>query len=178
ILWAQQSGQDPCWRVPPHGLVRYVATGALQRADAPDRADGPVWGDVGADNEMLPLLFADEIDGARLRGEPWSLPSVALWVAADLGPFAHPGRVERCWPRVAPCGEVHFTGDAAAPAADGWQEVRGRLSRGPAPAGGDAGLARLLGWYLDEALDGSLMVRRHLDARRGVVDELTWTLDA
>jgi hypothetical protein len=182
ILSAQQPAQNPCWRVPPHGLVRYVATGALQRTDA----DGRVMGDVGADTEMLPLLFADELDGARLRGEPWSLPAVAVWIAADLGPFAHPGPVERSYPRVAPCGEVHFTGEAGPPAADGWQEIRGRLSRRPvncganggAASGGDAELARLLGWYLDEALDGTLTVRRHFDAQRGVIDELAWTLDA
>ena len=187
ITIAPLTAQAARWQLPPHGVVLYdertdITATDLGKADA----RGQRTAGIPDSQATVPLVFGDELEGggACFRGEPWSLPTLALWLACDLSTWSQPGPIDRRWPRVTPYGEVRFQGEAAA-VADGWQEIRGTLSRRDAPACGGAAAGdsaaefeRHDQWLLAEQLDGRLTLRRAFDAQRGVVRAFTWTIDA
>lgn len=173
------SAQDAAaarWSVPDGGVLFW------------DRAPDLRWSDGNgiASAERLvgrvhPVLFAGELDPGRTRlvPPPWSLQAIGPWLAWDLAPWDRPGPVAHTWPRIEPFGVVSFRGEAEPPA-DGWQTIRGRLSRAAVPDadGVDPDWLRFERHYHGEELTGTLQVRRRLDPQPGRIVEFEWSIEA
>lgn len=164
------------WRIPEHGVLRYAIEGKtvaeLAEGGARNLAGTvPTW--------CHPLLFADECrEGTHWLAEPWSLPSIPVWFAFDLRTWNAPGPIDRSWPRIDQHGVVRARGRASVIDGYGWQTLTVRLTREelqPLPGQGAEWL-RLDRHYLPQGLDAEMIVRRHFDAQRGVVDEVVWSL--
>src|SRR5262245_31835409 len=180
-LAAVAMAQAPAWHLPECGAVEYrrkcsahsdvADSAAAARALQPR---GAVPDDYLPRLLPAPVLCQGELD--REQRAPCTpvrdLRDVVRAIALDLG-----ARGSGTWrfPRVPPFGDLVVTGRVGAVAADGTQEFELTLDRrAPAAQPGDDRQTRSeIAQLCARELEGTLKIRRAIDAKAGIVREFT-----
>ena len=178
--WAQ--GDEVRWRIPERGAVCFereqrITSEVLETTEEPRPGPNPSLHLFDWRQLNPPLLLQGELDRRQqvCSEPPRDLRVVAAFVALDLRSAERGGKLQYVVPRLLPFGDVHLTGKAAPPAADGTQTLTLRVQRRePDPLGERRDtFGKWIGEACNVDLGGTLEIVRHVDAGAGLVREFT-----
>jgi hypothetical protein len=176
VVAASAPAQEWVWRLPALGAAEYRREWRATASDACKTAGlaraAPLVGKV-PDRYLHRLAPAPwvcqgelTVDQKALEGPVRDLRDVARAVACDLGSR---GAIKGRFPRVLPFGDLALAGSWTTAAPDGTQTLRASVGgKPPATAAGDAkGVVDRLRPFCIDDVDGSLVMRRRVDAAAG-----------